>query len=534
MNHPNSISVSLMILTWDGSESLEPCLQSVACQTRLPEEVVIVNHGIGDGDKTMMQRFHTDFPIPIIHVDDIDSMPGLAATCNKALKAVRSDYIIHIDQYCILEKHFVSDHLKLAEPGYFVTGSCGMIGETLSKRILNGKPVNLHLFKPGIKNYFTNLRIPFLSGIFSHRVSDPHKIQKFLCVCNMAFWRKDLFEVNGYNQEVNGMGPGNTELAIRLLHHGIHIKQVRLSAVQMHLSHPENVPNNMDQSDNNLWESFISGVSVCENGIDTRSLKLSDTEEIDLTGIIYTCNDEAHIKEAIKSIDFVNEIFVVDFNSRDRTAETARSLGAIVIQKNSSSVSTGINDMVPQPQHRWLLLMNANERIPMPLRREIILTLKEDPEEVGFLMPRIHYFLEKRIRYSGVRNDRVSRLIRKDHFTLDIEPDLRGIRLYGLVGYLNSNMIHSVMGTSEEYFNKLSHEVDLEIHNSRKVEGTIHAYHMVVKPFFRFIYYLFLRGALLDGVAGLTISFFEAHRLRLRYMKLWMKQKSLPVHDDIH
>ena len=47
---------------------------------------------------------------------------------------IDSDYIIFLDGDCLPHKHFINDHLNLAEIGYFVQGRRCFINECDGKR----------------------------------------------------------------------------------------------------------------------------------------------------------------------------------------------------------------------------------------------------------------------------------------------------------------------------------------------------------------------------------------------------------------
>ena len=57
---------------------------------------------------------------------------------------------------------------------------------------------------------------------------------------NMAFWRKDLIEVNGYNETITGWGREDSEIAYRLINKGLKKGFVKFGGVEYHLYHKEN------------------------------------------------------------------------------------------------------------------------------------------------------------------------------------------------------------------------------------------------------------------------------------------------------
>ena len=75
-----------------------------------------------------------------------------------------------------------------------------------------------------------------------------------------------------------------------------------------------------------------------------------------LTAIIPTFNEEHNIVEAIKSVDFADEI-IVDSFSKDKTVELATPL-AKGYKKRVYQFSQNCYSSV---QHSWILLLDADE-----------------------------------------------------------------------------------------------------------------------------------------------------------------------------
>ena len=55
----------------------------------------------------------------------------------------------------------------------------------------------------------------------------------------MAFWKKDIIEVNGYNEDFTGWGREDSEMAIRLINAGIQKQFLKFGGISYHLYHRE-------------------------------------------------------------------------------------------------------------------------------------------------------------------------------------------------------------------------------------------------------------------------------------------------------
>jgi glycosyltransferase involved in cell wall biosynthesis len=96
-----------------------------------------------------------------------------------------------------------------------------------------------------------------------------------------------------------------------------------------------------------------------------------------LTAIVTTLNESVNIRECLESLAFVDEILLVDSFSTDATVEIARSFpGVQVVQREYFGSAAQKNWAMDQVTTPWLLIVDADERIPEALAREIVRTLE--------------------------------------------------------------------------------------------------------------------------------------------------------------
>src|SRR6267143_5018628 len=89
--------------------------------------------------------------------------------------------------------------------------------------------------------------------------------------------------------------------------------------------------------------------------------------------LVPTLDEEDNLAECLRSLAWADEIFVVDSFSHDRTVEIAREHGAQVVQHAFESYSRQKNWALESLPFRndWVLIVDADERVPSELRDEI-------------------------------------------------------------------------------------------------------------------------------------------------------------------
>ncbi|MBK5721223.1 glycosyltransferase family 2 protein, partial [Dysgonomonas sp. Marseille-P4677] len=227
--------ISIIISTYNWPDALRLCLQSITCQTILPDEVVIADDGSKESTTELIVEMRKSFPCPIVHVWHEDKGFRLTVIRNKAIVKSTGDYILQIDGDIILNKHFVEDHLKFAKENCFATGSRIMLSSELTRTLLEDDSISINLWTRGLKNKQNSIRNVFLASYFRFRYKkdSPYYIKG----CNMAFWKKDLITVNGYNEDMTGWGYEDNEISARLIASGVRKQYLKFSGIVYHLYH---------------------------------------------------------------------------------------------------------------------------------------------------------------------------------------------------------------------------------------------------------------------------------------------------------
>lgn len=244
-----------------------------------------------------------------------------------------------------------------------------------------------------------------------------------------------------------------------------------------------------------------------------------------ITAIIPTYNEEETLTAAIESVRFADEIIVIDSFSTDRTLAIARHYGARLVQHEYTNSAAQKNRAIPLATNEWVVVLDADEVIPIDLREEIIATVKSNPQEVGFWIYRSNIFMGRKIKYSGWQGDRVVRLFRKSSCRYETKSVHAEIIADGPLGRLKNKIEHNSYKGFDHYVAKINRYAEWQAKDYDLKTGRLTAYHFMLKPSFRFFKHYFLRLGFLDGLPGLTISFLSCYTVFTRYVKLWLLRK---------
>ena len=255
--------LSLIITTYNWPESLLLVLKSAENQTIVPEEVVIADDGSNVETKEMIAKFQKDSELNIIHSWQGDNGFRAAKSRNKAIAKSCGDYIILIDGDIILHPKFIQDHVNNAKAGYFIQGTRVLFTQDITEQIIISKRISFSFFSKGLRNRKNSIHSNFLSKIFSTNNNSLHGIR----CCNIAFYKQDCINVNGFNNEFEGWGREDSEFVVRLINNGLNRKNLRFNAIQYHLWHKVSDRKYLDYNNQLLQNSIEHKLKVCKKGI---------------------------------------------------------------------------------------------------------------------------------------------------------------------------------------------------------------------------------------------------------------------------
>ena len=248
-----------------------------------------------------------------------------------------------------------------------------------------------------------------------------------------------------------------------------------------------------------------------------------------ISAVIITHNEEENIEDAIRSLDWADEVLVVDSQSSDRTCDLARTLGARVITNPWPGFSDQKQFGVDNATNDWIFSLDADERVSDKLKKSIE-TLRSKPEAEladGYQIARRTYYQQRWIRGGGWYPDRQLRLFRKSkgqwkqrhiHESVTMDNGVRVEKLSGdLLHYTSKDAAHHHRMIGERYAPLAARQM-FEEGRRTSVLGVASAGPAA------FIRSLILKGGLRDGFAGFTIASFAAHHAFLKHLMLWEKQ----------
>ncbi len=261
-----------------------------------------------------------------------------------------------------------------------------------------------------------------------------------------------------------------------------------------------------------------------------------------VSGLVTCFNEEHNIGACIESLQWCDEIIVVDSFSTDRTPEIARSYDKVrFFERAYFGAGAQKNWALKHVRNPWTFLLDSDERCTPALRSEIEALLAEEPEHNAFTINRDVFFLGKRIKYSGWQRDRVARLFKTGTAYYENRRVHSLLHTVGETPILKNSMEHHMVDRSfDEYAFRLAKYGYWGAGQGWRDGIRPSALGVAFRPLWRFFRTYIIQFGVLDGGRGLVFCALQAYSAYMKYSILWGWrtnaargiEPSLPDFDD--
>lgn len=244
-----------------------------------------------------------------------------------------------------------------------------------------------------------------------------------------------------------------------------------------------------------------------------------------LSAIVIVKNEAEHISRCLASLNFANEIIVLDCGSDDDTVAICRRFTDQVFITDWPGFGPQKNRALAKAQYDWVLSIDADEWVTPDLQKEILALLhSETITHNGYRIPRLSYYCGQLIRHGDWRTDCPLRLFQRTQAEFSQDLVHESVQITGTIGQLHHHLEHDAFNNLTEVLTKMNLYSSLwaESCQRKKPVGLGTA---LTHSFWTFFRGYFLFGGFLDGKMGLILAISNAQGCYYRYLKLMLQQK---------
>lgn len=242
-----------------------------------------------------------------------------------------------------------------------------------------------------------------------------------------------------------------------------------------------------------------------------------------ISAIIITKNASATLRRCIESLQWADEVVVLDSGSGDDTLAIARALGAQVHQSADwPGYGPQKNRALDRATGEWVLSIDADEWLTPAARDEIRRVIASPDAKPAYALPRRSSFCGRDMKHSGWWPDYVVRLFRRADARFSDDLAHEKLIVAGAVGRLREPLMHEAISDLDQMLGKMNaySTASALMLARRGRRATLTG--AVLHGAWAFVRTYFLRLGVLDGREGFMLAVANAEGSYYRYVKLML------------
>lgn len=244
--------------------------------------------------------------------------------------------------------------------------------------------------------------------------------------------------------------------------------------------------------------------------------------------VILTKNEEKNIKRCLDSVNWCDEIIIVDDNSSDRTIEIVKKYKTLLYSNPlNGDFSSARNFGLSKAKNDWVLFVDSDEVVSDALAYEISNAIGLKDQNLrnfnGFYIRRSDFIWGKQLKYGETGDIKLLRLGRKG-FGEWKEKAHEKWEMEGPVGKLINPLLHFPHETLEEFLKEINFYTDIRAKELKDKNAKAFFWSIALYPAGKFIVNYFLKRGFIDGIQGLVFAITMSFHSFLVRGKLWLKE----------
>jgi glycosyltransferase involved in cell wall biosynthesis len=221
-----------------------------------------------------------------------------------------------------------------------------------------------------------------------------------------------------------------------------------------------------------------------------------------VTGLVLTFNGERLLEKCLKSLDFCDQLLVVDSESADRTREIAESCGAHVLVRPWPGPVDQFKFALQHVKTTWVISLDQDEYLTDELSDSIKNRLDKSEHVAGYYVPRSSFYFNRFMKHSGWYPDYLFRIFRHGKVEITASGAHYHFKPRGETIKLTGDILHYPYDNFRQHMEKINYYAEegaKSLRDKGKKGGlTIALLHAQM----RFIKLYLLKLGFLDGKAG--------------------------------
>ena len=242
-----------------------------------------------------------------------------------------------------------------------------------------------------------------------------------------------------------------------------------------------------------------------------------------ISAVVLTKNEENNLEKCLNSLNWCDEIVVVEDNSSDNTLKIAQKFTSKIFKRKlEKDFASQRNFGLSKVKTKWTIFVDADETVSKELAEEIKNKIVKT-DCAGFYLNRVDKFREKELKGGEWGNQRLLRLAKTEEGKWE-----RAVhetwRVGGKIGQLKNPLYHSPHQDIFEFVDHIKNYSKIHATENKKEGKTSSLFRIILSPILKFKVNYFLKMGFKDGSIGFIYAILMSFHSFLSWSELWLIQ----------
>lgn len=243
---------------------------------------------------------------------------------------------------------------------------------------------------------------------------------------------------------------------------------------------------------------------------------------MDISAVVLSKNNEKNIARCLKSLEFCDEILIIDDYSQDKTCGIAKNLGAKIYKHGlDSNFARQRNFGLEKALGKWVLFLDPDEEISEDLKKEVIreIGINNNPYD-GFYFKRNDFIGKQVLRHGEIGKVRLLRLAKRKtgKWVRRVHEEWK---IRGETGEFEYPMYH-FHPSLEKYISNINLWTNFHAQANQSEGKRSSLAKIFLWPIGKFFVSWIFRLGFLDGMPGFVVALIMSFHSFLAWSKLWI------------